>query len=238
MSSLSSPRVLHQASPLPFAARWAPNDLSVAVLDTEAEHDERVSTEGTPSEVEIAERTHLEAEERAREEQERLVREAYASGYEEGRLDGEIAEGVRLRNAIAAAEKALDEIRENEAAWQSCVQENIVALSIAVARHIVGRELHTDPETVAELVRRALTEFPIDQPVRIRVNPHDLSLISTFTTPDGSPLPIAPNRDVRWHADARLHPGGCIVEGRERIIDGRIDTALERLYRRLTYTND
>jgi hypothetical protein len=27
-----------------------------------------------------------------------------------------------------------------------------------------------------------------------------------------------------------------VVEGRERIIDGRVDAALERVYRRLTYT--
>ena len=25
--------------------------------------------------------------------------------------------------------------------------------------------------------------------------------------------------------------GGCLVEGRERIIDGRVDTSLERAYR-------
>jgi hypothetical protein len=28
-----------------------------------------------------------------------------------------------------------------------------------------------------------------------------------------------------------------VVEGRERIVDGRVDTALERVYRRLTYNN-
>jgi len=45
------------------------------------------------------------------------------------------------------------------------------------------------------------------------------------------------SRDARWIADARVAPGGCIVEGRERIVDGRVDTALERIYRRLTYTH-
>jgi flagellar biosynthesis/type III secretory pathway protein FliH len=38
-------------------------------------------------------------------------------------------------------------------------------------------------------------------------------------------------------ADSRIQPGGCVVEGRERIIDGRVDTALERLYRQLSGNN-
>ena len=39
-----------------------------------------------------------------------------------------------------------------------------------------------------------------------------------------------------WIADARIAPGGAMVEGRERIVDARVDSALERIYRRLTYT--
>jgi flagellar biosynthesis/type III secretory pathway protein FliH len=28
--------------------------------------------------------------------------------------------------------------------------------------------------------------------------------------------------------------GGCVIEGRDRIVDGRVDTALERIYRGLS----
>jgi flagellar biosynthesis/type III secretory pathway protein FliH len=38
-------------------------------------------------------------------------------------------------------------------------------------------------------------------------------------------------QDVRWVADPHIVRGGCLVEGRERIIDGRVDTSLERAYR-------
>jgi hypothetical protein len=30
-----------------------------------------------------------------------------------------------------------------------------------------------------------------------------------------------------------MSPGNCLVEGHERVVDGRVDMALERLYRRL-----
>jgi flagellar biosynthesis/type III secretory pathway protein FliH len=34
-------------------------------------------------------------------------------------------------------------------------------------------------------------------------------------------------------ADPAVGRGGCLVEGRERILDGRLDVALERAYRTL-----
>jgi flagellar biosynthesis/type III secretory pathway protein FliH len=39
--------------------------------------------------------------------------------------------------------------------------------------------------------------------------------------------------EILWQADAHVVRGGCLVEGRERVLDGRIDTALERVYRSL-----
>lgn len=180
-----------------------------------------------------------EQEEVARREQELAdaLAEAYQRGFEDGRTEGETGESARTRNAVKATEHALDEIRAGETKWAGMIEENISALSIAIARQIVGRELNMDGEAIADLVRRALTEFPIDQPVRIRVNPLDLSAITTANGSDGQPLAVSPGRELRWQADASIAPGGCVVEGRDRIVDGRVDTALERLYRRLTYTN-
>ncbi len=213
------------------------DDLSIQIDDHVVVDGESGLDDSDTVNLVLAERLAAEEAERVHAEAERRVQDSYTNGYDEGRLDGEIAEAARLRHAVAAAEMALNDIHENEVTWQSSIKENIAALSITIARHIVGRELRTDADAVADLVRRALAEFPIDQPMRIRVNPHDLALLSTGSPANGGPPTIAPNRDVRWMADARVTPGGCLVEGRERIIDGRIDTALERLYRRMTYTD-
>jgi len=219
MRSSNRPGVLAADSLAAKPARWTPDDIEALNWTTAAT---------TQPE------SQLEQDEHARIEMERSAQDAHSAGYEAGRLDGELAEATRLRNAVAATEQALDTIRASEAKWQECVNENIAALAITVARHIVGRELRTDAASVADLVKRALAEFPIDQPMRVRVNPHDLSLLSHPTPTGGEPVPIAPNRDVRWLADSRIQPGGCVVEGRERIVDGRVDTALERIYRKLT----
>ena len=65
-----------------------------------------------------------------------------------------------------------------------------------------------------------------------------LNALGSVNAIEADPLRgITGDREARWLPDASIAPGGCVVEGRERIIDGRIDTALERVYRRLTYTN-
>lgn len=220
MRSSNRPGVLAAGALATKPTRWSPDDIATLAWNSGPALDQ------PESRLDQVERERLEAEQR--------VEQAQAAGYDAGRLDGELAESARLRSAVSAMELGLDTIRASEAKWQECVTENIAALAVTVARHIVGRELNSDAAAVADLVKRALAEFPIDQPMRVRVNPHDLSLLSHPTPSGGEPVSIAPNRDVRWLADSRVQPGGCVVEGRERIIDGRIDTALERVYRRLT----
>lgn len=174
------------------------------------------------------------AEAAAREEQDRLIREAYNRGLEEGRREGEQTEAVRLKNAVRAAECALEEVRENEAHWLASIEENICALAVAVAKHVVDREVETESAMVDRVVRRALEEFPVNQPVRIRIHPRDQAVIESLSG-DGRLPSAVEGREAQWIADVNVMPGGCLVEGRDRIIDGRVDTALLRVYRRLTY---
>jgi flagellar assembly protein FliH len=200
-----------------------------------------VEVEPEPEEIDPA---VLEAEAREAERQqeirewERKIAEARQQGFTEGRAEGETAEEARLRTAVRATEEALEELRMGEMRWTGTIEENVCALAVIIARQVIGRELATDAEPVLELVRSALAEFPIDQPMRIRVNPGDLTAISRTSADGRDPLlAVTRDRDARWLPDAGISPGGCVVEGRERIIDGRVDGALERIYRRLTYTN-
>lgn len=166
------------------------------------------------------------------------VADAYARGVDAGREQGELAERARLRGAMMAAESALDDVRAAEARWLSSIEENIAAIAIGVAQQLVAREVSADPGVVLGIVTRAVQEFGLDQALSIRVNPNDLeSLHSIERDAKDEMTAITRGRDVRWLSDARIEPGGCVVEGRERIVDGRVDTGLERLYRRLTYTN-
>jgi flagellar assembly protein FliH len=166
------------------------------------------------------------------EERARLVAEGYASGLTDGRQQGVEAAQARVTESLVLIEKLTTQLNAAAALAPSILEENIAALAVIVARQIVGREVATTPEVVADLVRRALTEFPIEQAVRIRVHPVDLSLLTLAATTQGT-QPITGSREASWLADARIGRGGCLIEGRDRIVDGRIDAALERAYHRM-----
>jgi flagellar assembly protein FliH len=160
--------------------------------------------------------------------------EAFTQGFDAGRAAGAAAEQLRLESTLAALTQLLADLREREARWTDRIEENICALAVAVGRQLFDREMESAPAHAGELVRRALAEFPIDQPLSIRVNPRDLASITASAVVEGGQTTFG--RDAQWVPDPRIAPGGCVLEGRDRIIDGRVDTALERLYRRLTST--
>jgi flagellar biosynthesis/type III secretory pathway protein FliH len=223
----------------PAFAAWDLEDLAisdsgaaVALAVSDADHDS-ATTESDP-ETERAERER-QAAEAARLAQERALAEAYARGMADGRAEGECAATERLREAVSAAEQALVALRAGEERWAggAIAQENICALAVAVARHIIARKVSADSKIVRELVRTAIAEFALDEPIRIRVHPEDLAAIEEveeITEAIGS-------RVASWIADPTVARGGCLIEGRERIIDGRVDTGLERVYRRLSHTH-
>lgn len=155
-----------------------------------------------------------------------------AEGYERG-----FAEGERLARAeqepavqalLAALGEAAEGLRAHEARWLANLEENVAALAVVVARHIVQREVTADPTLLRTLVDGALAQFPVDHAVTVRVHPEELQAVRTLQGEAGMPLP-----ELRWVADPAVGRGGCLVEGRERILDGRLDVALERAYRTL-----
>ena len=161
-----------------------------------------------------------------------LIDDAYARGLADGAQRSASVAQQHVRDAVAVLAEVTEKMREVASLGPSILEENIAAVAVIVARQIVAREVSLEPALVADLVRRALTEFPIDQSVRIRVHPLDLSML-TLNVGVSEMGPITGARDVSWLADARVARGGCLVEGRDRIIDGRVDSALERAYHRM-----
>ena len=163
------------------------------------------------------------------EELERTRVDAYAAG----RHAGETEANEDLVESIHVLNNALERIREAQKQWADSVEANLLAVSTAIARQIIERELQGDPENFAELVRSALAKFPVDEAVKVRVNPRDLSAISMIGDAGGLAIPIEGTREVQWIADQGILSGGCVVEGPERVVDGRVDAALERIYKAL-----
>jgi flagellar biosynthesis/type III secretory pathway protein FliH len=160
---------------------------------------------------------------------EREREEAYERGFNDGAEAGRAQALQEMGPNLQASVKVVAEVEDFRDALMAQMQDNLTALALAVARQLIEREVKAEPEVVANLVRSALSHFPLDQKLRIRMNPQDLSSISREKSENRTP--VTAGREVRWIPDENVARGGCVVEGPERIVDGRIDLALERIYR-------
>jgi flagellar biosynthesis/type III secretory pathway protein FliH len=212
---------------------WVPEQIPVAAFELPEFDvfgaDDAPDAGVSRHELEAAVRQALaerEADEQAA--RERLQAEAYAAGVEAGRAEAEEAARVALGTALEALWLAAEEVRAGEARWLAALEDNVAALAAGAARLVVAREVAADDALVRELAQRAAAEFPQDHALQIRVNPADLAAVKAAFAES----PRA--GEVRFTPDARVERGGAVVEGRDRIVDGRVDTALERVYRTLS----
>jgi flagellar biosynthesis/type III secretory pathway protein FliH len=183
--------------------------------------DSDTESSGADASADVDESAHIAAEFTRREA------DAYARGFEEAQQAVRAANEARMASALSALSESVASIQLHATRWTANTEENIAVIAIAVARHIVEREVTTDYTIVRDLVQRALTQFPIDQTITVHLHPDDAATCGNSAIAGGN----GQMKDVRWLADPNIIRGGCLVEGRERIIDGRVDTSLERAYR-------
>ena len=80
-------------------------------------------------------------------------------------------EAERLRAILATLAKPLDTLDAE-------VEEELAILALTVARHLVRRELRTDPGQIIAVLRSALAALPgNERDVRVHLHPEDAALV-------------------------------------------------------------
>lgn len=156
--------------------------------------------------------------------------EGYARGFLVGRTEAaEEADRTikRAASLLVSTAEALDAARLGLVRE---LEDSVYLLALAVARHLMQREVTTDPSVVRELVRQGLEAFPIGSRVEVHINPEDLAVLRGQLDPSDASGRAA---EIQWIADPAVERGGCTLETPHRVVDGRIDLALRELYARL-----
>lgn len=158
-----------------------------------------------------------------------LEQEAYCRGFSDGEKSG-FAQGERA--ATDAARGRLDLLLESlrhllaelEGLQRSAcrdLEKELVHLAIGVARKIVGREVQANAETVAGIVREALSRVEHAERITIRMNPGDLDGLAELKP--GILDSLADPGRVHFEADGSISSGGCRIESDSGDIDARLE---------------
>lgn len=158
--------------------------------------------------------------------------ESYALGFEDGARQGEERALENLRPVLDALFKTIEQIESSRARFEHDRERNLRGLALVVAQRLMQREVAADPTIVRDLVQRALELMPPGNPIEARLNPADLAAIAPeLEKLAGSGRALA----IEWTPDATLPRGGFLLEGPQRLVDGRTDTALRTLFDRLEH---
>lgn len=150
--------------------------------------------------------------------------EAHAEGFREGREAG-YAEGIE------AARQEADSIRSQALAERAEILERsaneVVALALVVARHIVKAEISMKPESVLTMVEAALSRMKGEERPTVRLSPETLEVVQQFHGRLLQALPGAHSVDLV--PDASLGDGDFVVQGEHGFVDGRVETQVESI---------
>lgn len=150
-----------------------------------------------------------------------IYEEAYAEGLGQGKKKGYAAGLAEIQVQADRLMQIISTLHEPLAQLDDQMEKELAALSIAIARQIVRRELKTDPGQIVAVVREAVASLPVgSRNVNLHLHPEDAALVRNALSLTGN--------DKTWRVveDPLVMRGGCNVVTDISRIDATLDTRI------------
>ena len=166
-----------------------------------------------------------EAERQAQDIARRAYEEGFAGGEAEGRAFGE----SQYKAYILRLEEQLLDLATIATGLREALNEEVVALALAVGEHLAVQQIEQNPEAVKALLERVLEELPFplprgrregEMPMQVYLNPADLEQLGEHFS-DHSGLVLL--------AETALSRGSLRIEAPQGILNGTLERRRERL---------
>ena len=160
----------------------------------------------------------------------RLEREAYEKGFEQGQRDGVALEERQIEEKGKQLDALFLKIRDLRKNIYAQTEEEVLQLSLLIAKKIIRSEISMDPQVIARTIRAAL-EYLVDKSrLRILINPEDMEEVRGI-------LPEIANqaKGGKFHVveDHSIGRGGCILESGFGRINATLDDQLGMLQKEI-----
>jgi flagellar assembly protein FliH len=150
-----------------------------------------------------------------------LQQEAYREAYAQGMKEGIAAGHEQVRQQVERFAAMLHDLARPFEQLDAQVEQELLALSTALARQIVRRELRADPSHVIGIIRDAIKALPVTmRDVRVYLHPEDAQVVRSLLAPTES------ERAWQIVEDPVMTRGGCQVVSASSRVDGRLETRL------------
>jgi flagellar assembly protein FliH len=143
----------------------------------------------------------------------------------------EVRERIRVEtdNAVLRFNELIEQARVDREGLRAACYADMLALAIAVAELVIGRELRTDPAVVQHVASMALSQVQIEQITHVLVHPNDFAVMARWAA-----SALGSHRgQIEILTDPAVGEGGCVIGTKTGFVDARIETQLSEIRRAL-----
>ncbi len=155
---------------------------------------------------------------------EALQEQAKQEGYTQGLQEGRAAGAQQIQSQLAQLEAMFEALQKPFSDLDEAVEEQLVQMSLLVARQLVRRELKTTPEQVIAVVREAIAALPVaSRELKLVLHPEDIDIVrNAFSMHDEGD-------NIKIVSDPVLTRGGCRILTDASQIDATVESRLNAI---------
>lgn len=151
--------------------------------------------------------------------------QARQTGFQDGLRRGREEGTAQIQQTLDRLAETLRELALLKRKMRSEAEQELVQLSLAIARRILHRELAADPESLHGIVHAALQKLQNREIIRVRVYPAAAAAVrAAFERAPNTPA-------VEIVADNALSTGAILFETALGELDASIETQLQEIQR-------
>lgn len=155
----------------------------------------------------------------------------YAVGFCQAQQEFEATRAELIAAFAQDMQGLVNQTQSDIAAWYTEAESRLAALGIEIARRAIAHEMQIHPEAVVDIAKDVLREVTNGTNVRLRVNPVQTAILDSRK--EEIIAAISHIRDLEILGDPSIQ-AGCVAEGESGVVDGRIETYLNRLAETIT----
>lgn len=155
------------------------------------------------------------------------IDQARAAARAEGEAFGRQQAQAELQPVLQKLAAAIQESADLRGRLRAQAESDLVRLSLAIAKKILGREINMDPEAITGVVKACLEKMRMQEVLRVRLHPEHRQRVTECLARLGA-------THVEVLGDPTCERGAVLFETSRGNLDASVDTQLREIERGLT----
>ncbi len=166
-------------------------------------------------------------------ELEEIRKAAYQEGLAKGLEDGRKEARNEQQRITDNLNTILNQCQQLASNFDEKVCEDLVTMTISIAKQVIRRELSIDPEQIMAVIREAINCLPSStEKLILKLHPEDAILVREIYQLDDQ-LDDQLERTWKIFEDPGMQRGGCIINSESSVINADLDNRIATIVSKL-----